>query len=514
MKKKVLLKKMTTILVVMTLVNLTLKTSPLSIINVEARVSEHWMDYRADSYHEADNGGDENGEAESNELYIDNAEELALFAYETNTETVDYTGYTIKLAADIDLSGYYWTPVTINGITFDGQNNAILGLTIKDVINYGYDSYFGENISYTGMFGRVDSSTIKNIKFVDPIISYSTQDQEYLSNTFVGVVAGLTMGESESVRTQIRDIQIENPVVEILSDNVYDGNTTSFETISIGSAIGYADKKTTMNSIFVTDGTLAIDESSGLYGGINIYGDIYVGGVVGSNYDSVITNTWSTVGVFLTGISTWGEVYVGGVVGYTSATNMPSLFCVLNNFTMMNYVGLDNYDGGVYYFGSIAGKVYNDSVVNNLAISDFGDMFGSLYNDEDYDVDLGFVVENNFQYETLEDAYNQVVGTYANVYEALNDDTPETGGLWKAAAVTSAHTAYGVDVALSKYRIWEVDETTHLPSFGIYYGTETGNIDPGPVILPDTGSSETDYYILCISLWVLIRAYKKIRQFS
>lgn len=71
---------------------------------------------------------------------ITSAEELAYLAQQVNSKATDYKGITIKLGNDIDIAGYYWTPIGYyNSFSvyasfqrvFDGQNNKILNLKIS-----------------------------------------------------------------------------------------------------------------------------------------------------------------------------------------------------------------------------------------------------------------------------------------------------------------------------------------------------------------------------------------------
>ena len=49
--------------------------------------------------------------AESNEFYISTAAQLAQFAYMVNNSSKQFSGKTVRLIADIDLSAHYWVPI-------------------------------------------------------------------------------------------------------------------------------------------------------------------------------------------------------------------------------------------------------------------------------------------------------------------------------------------------------------------------------------------------------------------
>ena len=70
-----------------------------------------------------------------NTYTIGSAGELAWVASQVNSGSNTFSGYTIHMTADIDLSDHYWTPIgrtsaiAFKGI-FNGNNKVIWGLTI------------------------------------------------------------------------------------------------------------------------------------------------------------------------------------------------------------------------------------------------------------------------------------------------------------------------------------------------------------------------------------------------
>jgi len=106
---------------------------------------------------------------------IANAKELALFAKDINT----YQNYTVKLTADIDLSGKTWTPMGSWNGTFDGQNHTIKGMFVNADKAYG-NGFF----SY---FGNCGTAVMKNITFTDALVQRGAG--QYSGNMY-GVIAG------------------------------------------------------------------------------------------------------------------------------------------------------------------------------------------------------------------------------------------------------------------------------------------------------------------------------------
>lgn len=92
---------------------------------------------------------------------IKTSEELHFLATLVNDKHIDFSGKTITLYADIDLSGIKdWAPIGKDADhpfrgTFNGNNKVIFGLTVAG------------NYANAGLFGVVDGGTIKNVTVKD-----------------------------------------------------------------------------------------------------------------------------------------------------------------------------------------------------------------------------------------------------------------------------------------------------------------------------------------------------------
>lgn len=92
---------------------------------------------------------------------IQTSEELHFLATLVNDKHIDFSGKTITLYADIDLSGIKdWAPIGKDADhpfrgTFNGNNKVIFGLTVAG------------NYANAGLFGVVDGGTIKNVTVKD-----------------------------------------------------------------------------------------------------------------------------------------------------------------------------------------------------------------------------------------------------------------------------------------------------------------------------------------------------------
>ena len=139
-----------------------------------------------------------NTDAAGNYL-IGTADELVFFAKDVNVNRNTYSGKTVKLTADIDLTGKKWIPVGQTGGytagayfqgTFDGNGKTISNLTIP-ASTWEAGANDGQHFA-TGFFGFIDAGgqTIKDVTF-----DHATVEGHH----WVGVVAGYMSGKVENV---------------------------------------------------------------------------------------------------------------------------------------------------------------------------------------------------------------------------------------------------------------------------------------------------------------------------
>lgn len=105
--------------------------------------------------------------AESNEFYISTAAQLAQFAYMVNNSSKQFSGKTIRLIADIDLSAHYWVPIGVKESrafagTFDAEGHTISG------VYFNSGSFPTSGNVFCGIFGvNAAGGTVKNINVVN-----------------------------------------------------------------------------------------------------------------------------------------------------------------------------------------------------------------------------------------------------------------------------------------------------------------------------------------------------------
>ncbi len=116
---------------------------------------------------------------------VSSAVGLVNFEKLVNNGNKTFSGETVKLTADIDMTGINWNPITQTGSTafvgtFDGQGYTISNLTIDDEGKTVMSN--GENVYSVGLFGFLEGgATIKNIKIDGAKVS---------GHHNVGVIAG------------------------------------------------------------------------------------------------------------------------------------------------------------------------------------------------------------------------------------------------------------------------------------------------------------------------------------
>ena len=428
---------------------------------------------------------------------IHNAQELALFVYDAqlsaDTEWVedesgnwvqevnyyfpegDYTGWTVNLAANIDLSANYWHPFHMLGITFNGNGYTISGMKVWDP-SIAIDKA-NEVLWYatSGLFGALLNSTVQNLVIEDPVIN------QYVEGYFPTFAAGAVAGYIEG--SWVRDVSIIQPEISIKGV----ANNDSWMTAFAGGAIGYAREVSNFPDV-PSPGVTPISVMTGIDvygGGINVSGgfsyevyndfalgsNAYIGGVIGANLSGLVgsnavydyTYIRSDHYDFKTNAR-----YVGGIAGYTSAEDAPIFgTCLLNNFSTaeIDLVG----ETEIERAGGIAGLVQKDDVVNNLAISVLSP-FGLVDNE-----DSEYIEAHNYAFSSLTQAWDHGEGN-GEIYDLLNSTEPD-GGMYDAAMSIVNHTngSYTLEDALTRFfRVWgtfEIDEV-QWPYLGGYYGEE------------------------------------------
>lgn len=129
---------------------------------------------------------------------IINANQLAKFASDWNNGTVA-NGAKVEIMADIDLTGYIWSPIgtsarPFNG-TFIGNNRRISGINVTTDLSVSGRFVSGKVI---GLFGYTRNAKISNLVISSGILLAGGTE------TYAGTLAGQNNGASNYSRVQIR----------------------------------------------------------------------------------------------------------------------------------------------------------------------------------------------------------------------------------------------------------------------------------------------------------------------
>lgn len=303
--------------------------------------------------------------------------------------------------------------------TFDGQGYIISGLQTS------------ASTRHIGLFGVVDTATLKNVTISSPSISANAR--------LVGGLVGLTLDSLSG------DLLIDNCAV---TDGSISGTGNRFTGGLIGSSS--ASTSSTVKNSYATCSVSSSDELGvgGLIGASNstiencyatgnVSGFNYLGGLIGQGNGSTVKNSYATGDV-----KESASDYTGGLMGNIDGDTVSQCYST-------GIVEGNNRVGGLIGWVTGSGATVSKSFAD-------GDVSGSLY--------IGGLVG-------LQET-GSVKNTYANNAVSSSEDT--AGGLLSESRATVT-TSYSVgDVTAAK--------------------TGTSGIDVGGLIGRNDGGSVTDCY--------------------
>ena len=245
-------------------------------------------------------GGD--GSSWDDAIEIATVEELAYFAQQVNSnKSISYgDGKSINpadkdkvggfkdcyfaLAADIDLSAHYWTPIGDYGHpflgNFDGRGHCVSGLRVKIENTTSGDTY-------AGLFGCASVGILRNlgVRLADAGIQANSTG----GSAYAGGIAGYAH-------------KIFNCYVE--GEGRIEINSSSKFGYYAGGIVGYLDTGSSLANCYATVNVKVEPD-----------GTVYVGGIVGyGNSNSTISHTYAT-GYVETGTGNYYR-YAGGICGW------------------------------------------------------------------------------------------------------------------------------------------------------------------------------------------------------
>ena len=298
----------------------------------------------------------------ASDVYISSPSELAGVAYLVNNNFTDFSGQTIHLTADIDLSGKNWIPIgysyTFKG-SIDGHGYKITGISI---VNFS---------GIRGFIGKMDGGTIRCLTLTasimnDSLSAYSTgilsakaTDCTFENINITGSIFQMTQNVSTSTEWNttfylggISAVASNCSFTDITSDfhqalifgKSGGSNCYGYFKLYAGSIVGYGSSK---NSYLRCEGTSAFDNT--------------VYGYVASNY---VTHGGST------------GLYCGGIVGYDATSTFTSCLSRITQNKGAHLTGTyDTVAFRTYGFGFVSSGI----VKNCVAIVDSYSVTGHAY---------------------------------------------------------------------------------------------------------------------------------------
>jgi len=347
------------------------------------------------------------------ELVIDSKEDLLAFAEQVNENGNTFSGKTVKLGADIDLTSAAWTPIgngTSNGSIYTG--NAFKGIfdgNGKTITGLGISSG-----NCVGLFGIIDGATVKNLTFIGANISGSERAAVAVG-LMVGnsTVSSITVDENSTVSGQkyvagiVGAMTIEGTISDCTNNAKIEGTTYNVGGI-VGAAYYTAAGKTMTVSDCTNNGTVT--------------GPYAVGGIVGLSTADV-EGCSNTAAITATNMDIGGIVgeqkVAGSVIGCTNSgavTNTGSGYGTGGIIGWVRYPGYPSTDYGYGEVIEVSGNK-NSGVIDGG--NDAGGIIGTVYN-------TASVTGNENSAETIK-ATEFAAGVVANVQftETVGGDLPQ-----------------------------------------------------------------------------------------
>ncbi len=258
---------------------------------------------------------------------------------------IDFSGITIKLGADIDLSGRDWKPIKTFKGTFDGQNHEIKGIALSEQQEYYVFAYNDDmtrdKIAHGGFILNADGAVFKDIAFN---VNIDTISEEDYADNFTGGVIGAMKGGSAT------NVTVKGTVADYFRVGGFVGAVYGTENVTFTKVINEAAVTSTYGTLTTTNKsnaggiigrsiaevTLENCENKGAVTGDNMAGGLIssvqsavavTGGVNGAAVEAKQANgyggglfAWTQAAVVLTDVSNTGDVtaatFAGGIIGY------------------------------------------------------------------------------------------------------------------------------------------------------------------------------------------------------
>lgn len=276
------------------------------------------------------------------EFNLSTNKELAGLAYLLNNGYIQ-KDISIKLGADIDLSGKEWIPCGTFSGSFDGQGHTIEGIEIttfkEKQKTFGFFSYLGDKSS-------ISNTTFKGYIYVKGI---NITSEDYLAFR-VGGIAG------SCHKSTIENCHCEMPITFGINDLTIPGVITH-SYVYIGGLVGFGSYGSKI-SCCTHIGDIMNDSNESL-------GELYLGGIAG-HYSGNISRSEHISDVIGTSsdaiYGSWLKPCIAGIAGYQRDGNIKFCRSIINKIVINSKKKITF--GEFYISGISSDNTYSTTDIN------------------------------------------------------------------------------------------------------------------------------------------------------
>ena len=351
-------------------------------------------DYNYPEFEEVTNGV--KYDAATKTYYLYSVDGLNWLSTESNTNSNQFSGYTVKLTSDVDMKNVAWTPIgttkTFMG-TFDGGNKTISNLTVKVT----------DDENSAGLFGNVIGN-IKNVKLSNVNIS---------GHYKAGAVVGSIYGNIENCHVDGGKILSTPNSQKNNANNV--GGIVGY--VSENSKTGYSVTNCTVNNLDIT----AYRSVGGIAGRL----------MTGAKVENCVVNNTNVIADMIAEYADTGKESAAGAVVGDNRPNADLSSNTTNNVTVNVYTVENN----IATVGTANGVNYALSQGYTTVFAE--DVAAPLANSAIYGTPVAVVMKeggvldgNGFSLDIENPQYNSyAVETYGGTIKNLTIDTPVGRGI-------------------------------------------------------------------------------------
>lgn len=351
-------------------------------------------DYNYPEFEEVTNGV--KYDAATKTYYLYSVDGLNWLSTESNTNSNQFSGYTVKLTSDVDMKNVAWTPIgttkTFKG-TFDGGNKTISNLTVKVT----------DDENSAGLFGNVIGN-IKNVKLSNVNIS---------GHYKAGAVVGSIYGNIENCHVDGGKILSTPNSQKNNANNV--GGIVGY--VSENSKTGYSVTNCTVNNLDIT----AYRSVGGIAGRL----------MTGAKVENCVVNNTNVIADMIAEYADTGKESAAGAVVGDNRPKADLSSNTTNNVTVNVYTVENN----IATVGTANGVNYALSQGYTTVFAE--DVAAPLANKAIYGTPVAVVMKeggvldgNGFSLDIENPQYNgYAVETYGGTIKNLTIDTPVGRGI-------------------------------------------------------------------------------------